>query len=118
MGDLGGGDGGYIDFESGLGTDEDGHADITIKKDVLAFGGSASGGGQTITFAGCGVNVLTGVKIDGHAGVNPLNNLPGGSDIELISRRVMSIGGSSLTTPVFSFEPRSAVGENCPFVKP
>ena len=30
----------------------------------------------------------------------------------------VSIGGRSLTTPVFSFEPKSAVGENWPFVSP
>ena len=30
----------------------------------------------------------------------------------------VSIGGRSLTTPVFSFEPRSAVGENWPLVRP
>ena len=30
----------------------------------------------------------------------------------------VSIGGRSLTTPVFSVDPRSAVGENCPFVSP
>ena len=30
----------------------------------------------------------------------------------------VSIGGRSLTTPVFSVEPRSAVGENCPLVRP
>ena len=30
----------------------------------------------------------------------------------------VSIGGRSLMTPVFSFEPRSAVGENCPLVRP
>ena len=30
----------------------------------------------------------------------------------------VSIGGRSLITPVFSFEPRSAVAENWPFVRP
>ena len=30
----------------------------------------------------------------------------------------VSIGGRSLTTPFLAFEPRSAVGENCPFVRP
>src|SRR5215471_19614597 len=32
---------------------------------------------------------------------------------EMASAQV-SIGGRSLTTPVFSFDPTSAVGENCP----
>ena len=30
----------------------------------------------------------------------------------------VSMGRRSLTTPVFSFDPRSAVGENCPLVSP
>ncbi len=30
----------------------------------------------------------------------------------------VSIGGRSLTTPFFSFEPTSAVGENWPLVRP
>ena len=35
-----------------------------------------------------------------------------------IASAQMSIGGSSLTTPFFSFEPTSAVGENWPLVRP
>ncbi len=35
-----------------------------------------------------------------------------------IARAQVSMGGRSLTTPVFSVDPTSAVGENCPFVRP
>ena len=90
----GSGDGGYIDFEGGLATDQGSLANLNVTKNILAFGGSASSGGQSITLSACGVNVATGVKIDGHAGVNMLNQ-PGGSDIELISRRAMTLQSSS-----------------------
>jgi hypothetical protein len=91
----GNGDGGYIDFEGGLATDEGSLANLNVTKNILAFGGAASGGGQSITLSACGVNVATGVKIDGHAGVSVANQ-PGGSDIELISgRRAMTLQASS-----------------------
>ncbi len=90
----GDGDGGYIDFEAGLATDEGASGNLSITKNVLAFGGAASGGGQTITFAACKVTVDASVKIDGQAGVSA-TNLSGGSDIELISRRQMILGNNS-----------------------
>jgi hypothetical protein len=90
----GAGDGGYIDFESGIGSDEGGLGNLSISQDVLAFGGAASGSGQSITFSGCGLTVAPLVKIDGHAGVSA-SNIPGGSDIELISRRPMVLGNQS-----------------------
>ncbi len=88
------GDGGYVDFESGLGTDEGASGNISVTKNILAFGGDLSGSGQTITFSGCGLSVGNNVKIDGHAGVSA-SNVAGGSDIELISRRAMTLGGGS-----------------------
>ena len=40
-------------------------------------------------------------------------------DKDLLFRAALvSIGGRSLTTPVFSFEPKSAVAENWPLVSP
>ena len=90
----GAGDGGYIDFESGLGSDEGGTANLTISQDILAFGGAASGSGQIISLVGCGLTVAPSVKIDGHAGVSA-TNVPGGSDIDLMSRRPMAIGAGS-----------------------
>ena len=35
-----------------------------------------------------------------------------------IASAQVSIGGRSFTTPFFNVDPRSAVGENCPFVRP
>jgi hypothetical protein len=93
-GPSGTGDGGYVDFEAGLGDDNDGLANISVAKNISAFGGAASGGGQSITLAGCGLSIATSVKIDGHAGVSA-SNAPGGSDIELIARRPMTLGASS-----------------------
>src|SRR5205085_10177126 len=61
----GNGDGGYVDFESGIASDEGALGNLTITKNVLAYGGALSGNGQSITFAGCKVNVAASVKIDG-----------------------------------------------------
>jgi len=94
VGDLGQGDGGYVDIEAGFGSDEGSLGNISIQGDVLAFGGSASGTGQSVTLVGCGLSVSSAVKIDGHAGVST-NNLQGGSDIELIARRPMMLGDQS-----------------------
>lgn len=89
------GEGGFVDVESGLASDEGSSGTLTVLKNIVANSGTSHSSGQSISLAGCGVSVGTGVKIDGTGGVNPLNNLPGGSDIELISRRAMSLGGSS-----------------------
>jgi hypothetical protein len=110
----GSGDGGYIDFEGGLATDDMSLANLNITKNILAFGGAASGGGQSITLSACGLNVSTGVKIDGHAGVS-IANQPGGSDIELISgRRAMSLQASSqfLANPGGSITLSHRAGQN------
>ena len=58
----------------------------------MATSGADFGSGQSITLAGCGLYVAPNVKIDGTGGVNPVNNMKGGSDIELIvaSRRCKS----------------------------
>lgn len=112
-GASGAGDGGYIDFEAGLGSDEGALGNLSIAKNVLAFGGSASGGGQSMTFAACGINVATNTKIDGHAGVSA-GNFPGGSDIELISRRPMVLGANSqyLANPGGTITLTHLVGQN------
>lgn len=118
-GASGSGDGGYIDFEGGLASDDGNLANLNVTKNILAFGGSASGGGQSITLSSCGLNVATGVKIDGHAGVSAANQL-GGSDIELISgRRAMTLQASSqyLANPGGSITLSHRAGQN-PVISP
>ena len=89
------GEGGFVDFESGLASDEGALGNLILQKNIIAPSGSQHGSGQSISLAGCGLSVATGVKIDGTGGVNPVNNMQGGSDIELISRRAMQLGASS-----------------------
>ena len=50
--------------------------------------------------------------------LSPENERPTNVAPSLIASAQVSIGGRSLMTPVFSFEPRSAVAENCPLVSP
>ncbi len=89
------GEGGFVDFETGLATDEGALGNLSVQKNIVAPSGSSHGGGQSITLAGCGLSVAAGVKIDGTGGTNPNNNVLGGSDIELISRRAMQLGQTS-----------------------
>ena len=90
----GAGDGGYVDFESGLASDEGALGNLSVAKNVLAFGGALSGSGQVISLVGCGLSIAPAVKIDGHAGVSAAN-VPGGSDIDLTSRRPMTFGAGA-----------------------
>lgn len=89
------GEGGFVDFEAGLASDEGALGNIILQRNIVATSGTSHGSGQSISLAACGLTVATGVKIDGTGGTNPLNNMPGGSDIELISRRPMQLGSSS-----------------------
>ena len=84
------GDGGYVDFTAGLAS----NAGLTVAQDILASGGASSGGGQSISLAGCTLAVNDAVKVDGHAGVDALNR-PGGSDVDLIARGLMQLKASS-----------------------
>jgi cysteine-rich repeat protein len=89
------GEGGFVDFEAGLASDEGGLGNLVLQKNIVAPSGASHGSGQSVTLSGCGLTVFPNVKIDGTGGVNPNNNFPGGSDIELIARRPMQLGGSS-----------------------
>ena len=89
------GEGGFVDFQSGLASDQGGLGNITVQKNIVANGGAGQSGGQPITLAGCGLAVASNVKIDGTGGTNPINGLKGGAAIELISRRAMQLGNSS-----------------------
>jgi len=84
------GDGGFLDFTAGLASD----ATLTVSRNILAAGGTATSGGQTISLAGCGLVVGSNVKVEGTGGTAP-NGAQGGSDIDLISRRPMQLGGGS-----------------------
>ena len=84
------GDGGAVDFVAGLAQ----VANLTVAADVLAAGGTSNGSGQDVALSGCSLTVEAGVKIDGHAGVN-VNNISGGSDIDLISRTPMQLKAGS-----------------------
>ena len=102
------GEGGFVDFETGLASDQGSTGNLLVQKNIVATSGASHGSGQSITLAGCGLTVAPFVKIDGTGGVNPVSNLPGGSDIELVSRRAMQLqhdsqyvappGGSNMTT--------------------
>ena len=50
--------------------------------------------------------------------LSPENERPTKVAPSSIASAQMSIGGRSLITPVFSFEPTSAVAENWPLVSP
>ncbi len=89
------GEGGYVDVQAGLATDEGSTGNLRLQKNIIASSGTNHGSGQSITIAACGLFVDPNVKVDGTGGVNPITNFPGGSDIELISRRPMQLGGSS-----------------------
>ncbi len=71
----------------GLASDEGSSGNLLVQKNIVATSGASHGSGQSITLVGCGLTVAPNVKVDGTGGVNPISNLPGGSDIELISRR-------------------------------
>ncbi len=95
-----GGGGGYIDFEAGGASDEGGLGNLVVQKNIVATNGSDFGSGQTITLSGCGLTVVSNVKIDGTGGVNPINGMQGGTDIELLARRPMQLGnGSQYVSP-------------------
>jgi cysteine-rich repeat protein len=99
------GDGGSVDFVAGLAQ----VATLTVAANIVAPGGDNNGSGQDISLSGCGLTVEAGVKLDGHAGVN-INNVSGGSDIDLISRTPMQLKGGSqyLAYPaghVYTFHP-------------
>ena len=89
------GEGGFIDFEAGLASDEGALGNLIIQRNIVATSGTSHGSGQSITLVGCGLSVAPGVKIDGTGGVNPTSNFLGGHDIELISRRPMQLGSTS-----------------------
>ena len=58
------------------------------------------------------------LRIDSNCFLSPENDRATNEAPSSIARAHVSIGVRSLTTPVFSFEPTSAVGENWPFVSP
>ena len=89
------GDGGFVDIEAGSASGDGTNGLLSILKNLSAQGGTASGTTQAIALAGCGLTVAKDVKIDGGGGTNPLNGMLGGSDIDLISRRVMQLGQNS-----------------------
>jgi cysteine-rich repeat protein len=89
------GEGGFVDFEAGLASDEGGLGTLSLLRNIVATSGANHGSGQNISLVGCGLTVAPNVKIDGTGGVNPVNNTLGGHDIDLIARRPMQLGGSS-----------------------
>ena len=93
------GDGGYVDFEAGIATDAGNAGLLSVQKNVIATGGTANATRQSIVLAGCGLSVAAGTKVDGSAGT--FNGFTGGASIDLISKRAMTLGGSSqyLATP-------------------
>src|SRR5215467_2966500 len=50
--------------------------------------------------------------------LSPENERPTNVAPSVIASAQVSIAGRSLITPVFSFDPTSAVAENCPLVRP
>ena len=58
------------------------------------------------------------LRIDSSCFLSPENERATNEAPSSIARAHVSIGWSSLTTPFFSVEPTSAVGENCPLVRP
>jgi hypothetical protein len=76
---------GTVDLRAGAAQD----AALTVAANILASGGAGNAAGQSILLSGCSLAVTPGVKIDGHAGA------AGGSDVMLISRRPMQLGGGS-----------------------
>jgi len=90
-----GAEGGFVDVVAGVASDEGGLGMLNVLKDVLASSGSGNGGGQSLSLAACGLSVAPNVKIDGSGGVNPSNQMAGGSDVTLIARRPMQLGAGS-----------------------
>ncbi|MEO6029535.1 MAG: hypothetical protein ABIR79_21940 [Candidatus Binatia bacterium] len=90
-----GAEGGFVDLVAGVASDEGGLGVLNVQIDVLASSGSSNGGGQSLSLAGCGIAVAPNVKIDGSGGVNPNNQMAGGSDVTLIARRPMQLGAGS-----------------------
>jgi len=107
--------GGFVDFTAG----EASNAMLTVARNIIATGGTTSGQGQSISLAGCSLTVSDNIKIDGHAGVSS-TNVPGGSQIELISRQPMQLrpgsqylanpGGSIVTTHPSGANPQIGAG--------
>jgi cysteine-rich repeat protein len=89
------GEGGFVDFQSGVASDEGGLGNLSVLKNIVATSGASHGSGQTISLVGCGLSIAPSVKIDGTGGVSPTTNFQGGSDIELTARRPMQLGGNS-----------------------
>jgi hypothetical protein len=58
------------------------------------------------------------LRIDRSCFLSPENDRATKDAPSSIASRQVSIGGRSLATPFFALDPRSAVGENCPFVRP
>jgi hypothetical protein len=88
------GDGGFIDFEAGIASDAGNVGNLSILKNLIATGGATNGTRQSITLAACGLSVASSTKVDGSAGTT-IAGINGGASIDLISKRVMTIGGSS-----------------------
>ena len=57
-------------------------------------------------------------RIDSSCFLSPENERATNDAPSSIASAQVSIGGSSLAMPFLAFEPRSAVGENWPFVRP
>lgn len=70
---------------------------LALLANVLATGGAASTRGGFVTFAGCGLEVAPGVRIDGRTG-----GPSGGTRIQLVAREPMRLGAGSqyLATPL------------------
>ena len=75
--------------------DEGDSGNLFLQKNIVATSGASHGSGQSISIVGCGLVVASNVHVEGTGGTNPITNLPGGSDIELISRRPMQLGSQS-----------------------
>ena len=112
------GDGGFIDFEAGIASDAAANnineGLLTVSKNLTAVAGATNGTQQAISLSACRLVVDPTVKIDGHGGINPNNNSQGGADLDLISRRAMSLGQSSqyLADPGGSIQTIHPAGAN------
>ena len=70
---------------------------------------------SSITVPRCASAALSN---DSNCFLSPLNERPTNVAPSWMARAQVSIAGRSLTTPVLSLEPRSAVAENWPLVRP
>jgi hypothetical protein len=97
---LDNGDPGFVDVTAGQARGDAENGLLNVKQDILAIGGASSGGGQSISLAGCTLLVDPSVQINGSAGTSALN-VKGGSDIELIGKRRITLKANSkyLATP-------------------